>query len=265
MATLYAEILMNIQQATVTATIPGYSIVPQKAWMSDDRRVFYFSHDGKPISVSLPCEIVENVNISSELSTWRLPLKKNCSIHLSTDPNGDPWAASSLTKDTLIACGYCNTPILSESPIWKDLPSESWAEMMDFWHCHKPETKELGKSQPSGYSAGESIKCSSGVAFVDERHIIMARADCNLHVGAYISASTISTSSSTLGSKKEACSFLAFISWQLTDTNVQDRRMHRQLEGLIMSNDCPPLSMFRGTSFIARHESWSLQDSMWHS
>lgn len=37
-------------------------------------------------------------------------------------------------------CSHCHKTLIQESQVQQlnDLPSESWAEMMDFWHCHKP-------------------------------------------------------------------------------------------------------------------------------
>ncbi|ODQ79410.1 hypothetical protein BABINDRAFT_167275 [Babjeviella inositovora NRRL Y-12698] len=42
-------------------------------------------------------------------------------------------------------CGKCNATILIDTQVtaFHDLPSELWLEMMDFWHCHKPETGEI--------------------------------------------------------------------------------------------------------------------------
>lgn len=41
-----------------------------------------------------------------------------------------------------MSCAVCRTPIIPNCgttiQTWKALPSETWAEMMDFWHCHKP-------------------------------------------------------------------------------------------------------------------------------
>lgn len=43
--------------------------------------------------------------------------------------------------------------------MWKDLPSGNWAEMMDFWHCHKPDPEgghEHGDGEgEGGLDAGE--------------------------------------------------------------------------------------------------------------
>jgi len=33
---------------------------------------------------------------------------------------------------------------------WKDLPSADWAEMMDLWHCHKPDKHENGHEDENG-------------------------------------------------------------------------------------------------------------------
>jgi hypothetical protein len=47
---------------------------------------------------------------------------------------------SSITSTAHFQCKCCKSKLISLEIIatWKALPSETWAEMMDFWHCHKP-------------------------------------------------------------------------------------------------------------------------------
>lgn len=55
-----------------------------------------------------------------------------------------PWTATDLRAEPgkfSLRC-QCDSKIVNSPSIfeWKALPSENWAEMMDFWHCHKPDT-----------------------------------------------------------------------------------------------------------------------------
>jgi len=80
---------------------------------------------------------------------------------------------------------------------WKDLPSENWAEMMEFWHCHKPEPQhhetkqDVGGGRNSqegraaqesltarGYGANAAITAQRGVGFVDVMAFSFAEDDC---------------------------------------------------------------------------------------
>lgn len=51
--------------------------------------------------------------------------------------------SSSSTADRFsFDCSQCHAPIIADTKVtaFHDLPSELWQEMMDYWHCHKPET-----------------------------------------------------------------------------------------------------------------------------
>ncbi|CCC72207.1 hypothetical protein NCAS_0J02280 [Naumovozyma castellii] len=52
-------------------------------------------------------------------------------------------------------CLKCNTPVISTSNINKinELPSEFWMELMDYWHCHKP---QVGDNELLDYSVGRN-------------------------------------------------------------------------------------------------------------
>jgi len=70
---------------------------------------------------------------------------------------------------------------------WKDLPSENWAEMMDFWHCHKPTEHEshAGHSDEEtatankGYAANSKFTAQNKVGFVDLTTFLLDAKDCN--------------------------------------------------------------------------------------
>lgn len=68
--------------------------------------------------------------------------------------------------------------------MWKDLPSGNWADMMDFWHCHKPETEfkqtDAGNKYvglQGGYAAVE------GTALVELTYFLVAKGNCGSAVG----------------------------------------------------------------------------------
>lgn len=68
-----------------------------------------------------------------------------------------PWSTNYLStfnsSSSEFSCLHCGNQLLSCQQIntWKSLPSETWAEMMDFWHCHKPSdpTEKSSSFNPS--------------------------------------------------------------------------------------------------------------------
>jgi hypothetical protein len=64
---------------------------------------------------------------------------------------------------------------------WKDLPSENWAEMMEFWHCHKPhdhDAKDEDSLGKKGYGASSAIAAQPSVGLVDQTSFLVSEVDC---------------------------------------------------------------------------------------
>ena len=111
-----------------------------------------------------------------------------------------PWMAGDMGSYTRLGCRGCEKVVLDCAPalksgdtssgwVWKDLPSGNWAEMMDFWHCHKPDTHdhddgdhtvsiEERNSQVKGYGAANQVVASSGTGLVDVATFLVAEEDC---------------------------------------------------------------------------------------
>ncbi|ODM15116.1 hypothetical protein SI65_09355 [Aspergillus cristatus] len=111
-----------------------------------------------------------------------------------------PWMAGDMGSYTRLGCRGCGKVVLDCAPapapgdtgsgwVWKDLPSGNWAEMMDFWHCHKPDTHdhdhgdhtvsiEERNSQVKGYGAANQVVASSGTGLVDVATFLVAEGDC---------------------------------------------------------------------------------------
>lgn len=61
-----------------------------------------------------------------------------------------PWTAKEISNaQGDFKCKKCNSEIIKHSKIQKvhPMPSELWSEMMEFWHCHKPNEGEEFLSQ----------------------------------------------------------------------------------------------------------------------
>jgi len=187
---LYAELLLNIRQVTFFATLPSVANGSTKLDLSADRRYLSVLHDGARATLELPCQVAE---IDCPLPTaglkelsFRLPVAGDA--HATTGP-GDLeeentiWPASVLSAEIQLACRSCKRIIVKNTvSTWKDLPSENWAEMMDFWHCHKPDVKGAVKvssdASAKGYAAFNTLEPKSGAAFVDTLHFRLASSDC---------------------------------------------------------------------------------------
>ena len=192
---IYAELLSNIRQISIIAVLPTPSNNKTNAALSLDRQQIILQHEGMTTSLKIPGQVDSNAQLQTptlgktELS-WRLPLAGNQPSRPESQDAETPWPARDLDGAEL-SCRECKAPLVKKGSvkIWKDLPSENWAEMMEFWHCHKPDDEPSGhegqdhshSNDPNadkGYGANSKFVATSGVGFVDLTTFLLAESDC---------------------------------------------------------------------------------------
>ncbi|KXH64644.1 hypothetical protein CNYM01_06646 [Colletotrichum nymphaeae SA-01] len=212
--TIYAELLTNIRQLSVAVTLPSSAGGQTRALIAPNGETLHIHHAGTETSFPLPGRVLAQTGAPTALPTprssasssasqtlsWRLPLAdspvaRSSSTSLADDPV--PWTARDLLPGSAVACRRCAAVVVlgGKAGEWKDLPSENWAEMMDFWHCHKPSTDHEdehehgvngeGKEKDDhehltrrGYGANSSIAAQPGVGMVDLTSFLFCEADC---------------------------------------------------------------------------------------
>lgn len=222
---LYAELLANIFQTRLFVTIqhPSQSRPSISLDLDSSRSVVIISHNGEKFSLQLPSRVSESsqhalksqsagvvhsngTGQSEETEfSFRLPIaaetraaKERAALN---DCHGIqvPWTAKDMGPKTNIRCRVCSNSLLIPRPdvnlIWKDLPSSDWAEMMDLWHCHKPDAPQTAEDENAathggnpgkgdaienvkGYGAANRVACSPGTVFVNVISFIVAENDC---------------------------------------------------------------------------------------
>lgn len=195
---IYAEHLINIRTLTIQVSLETPSHAGTKATISADGSTLSISHESDIASIELPVNIAgEN---DKELSipatptndlSLRLRIDNNTGGSLQNSQSSEtiiPWTATSLSNQVELRCKECNAVVVPRDKIqiWKDLPSEGWAEMMEFWHCHKPNEPHDHEHQTDkkGYSADSTLAITPSVGLVNATNFIIADTDCqNIKVG----------------------------------------------------------------------------------
>ncbi|CAN9235867.1 unnamed protein product [Alternaria alternata] len=202
--TLYAELLLHIRTVTLFASLRTNFSRSTDAKLSSDGSYITVSHEGQSASIRLPVNIEGGGEAALELPsqpptkelTLRLQLEEREGSDLlgalqreDRQANIVPWDGASLNdaQDVELTCKSCEGVIVSKGKIrqWKDLPNENWAEMMDFWHCHKPDEHHLHDHShdevvgQKGYAAGNRLQAVDGVGFVDLASFLLAEQDCD--------------------------------------------------------------------------------------
>lgn len=190
---IYAELLLNIRQISASALLPSESNETTSLTLSSDRNFLSLEHNGETARLRLPAPVRDGFGPraspgSTRNISLRLPIAEETAVRIGStliySASSSVWTASWMRQNTQIACQSCQSLLVKESvKTWKDLPSENWAEMMDFWHCHKPDTEDsLGKATgpQKGYGAANGIGPTAGVALVDAMYLHLLHPDCNV-------------------------------------------------------------------------------------
>ena len=193
--TVYSELLSNLRKLSIVASLPSPSDSTTSASISEDGSVLTVSHRGDCQLLDLPA-IPQRSALAiprqpSTVLTWRLrlPPSDGAPRRFALEDQAPPWSARDLRVGSPINCRTCGECIVSQGSIleWKDLPSDNWAEMMEFWHCHKPvdhsnPAEEANGDQTTtnkGYGANNVISAQRGVGLVDVTSLVLSTADCS--------------------------------------------------------------------------------------
>lgn len=190
--TIHAEYLTHVRTMNITATLPS-PVTPQtSARITDGGESIILRHNGQQHLIALPgkpkitgsLDCAPRYGASARLE-YRIPSEPWALSHPGSQTHTVPWSATMLGAQAELICRSCRSVIVQRGSIiqWKDLPSEGWAEMMDFWHCHKPDDHgQEGHYHASigtkGYAAAGRLVAKPGVGFVDVLSFLLAETDC---------------------------------------------------------------------------------------
>lgn len=199
---IYAEFLPRLGRISVVIHLPTQSTHKTKVLVSRDGLHLIVDHDGASTKLRLPVKTrIAGEHLPGEVKpghikiSWRLfPTPVEAQAAQNIVPDSVPWSAADLKPGLRVACRACDETIVAGETVktFKDLPSENWAEMMEFWHCHKPTDVHstgtaAGDAQNKasevdlasrGYGANSIISAQNSVGFVDLMTILFSQNDC---------------------------------------------------------------------------------------
>ena len=191
---LYAEYLPNLRQINVFVTLPSPSWEWTRAYKALPNAIEVIHRigpaDDLSVSMSLPFVLKEaNCAEYDRGSLFQLPVSQGAT-HLSWRLDADRsyslldkssmeiWSERVLKAEAQVACAKCSHPLTKGINEWKNLPSAGWADMMDLWHCHKPDVprqNKKGVGSTKGYATAKVLKPSEDCALVDGCSFYFAR------------------------------------------------------------------------------------------
>ncbi|KAI9662143.1 MAG: hypothetical protein M1831_002839 [Alyxoria varia] len=214
---LYAELLFNIQSITLFASLNSPSTLtrPTTASLYTNGSTLTIAHDNQSASITLPAPNIGKAEGELPMPagrpkdvTLRLQVDGETARKVTEGSGGDgggnlvPWGARDLAgADVKVGCRCCGVKLVGGGgdgneaegaaregadgvKEWRDLPSESWADMMEFWHCHKPDlgddvdgSHKNADVHEKGYAASNAIRAVRGVGLVDMSSFLLHEKD----------------------------------------------------------------------------------------
>lgn len=194
---LYAELLPNLRRISLAVSFPSPTDATTRVTLASNGITVEVAHHGETSRLELPAKAALGASnlmtpkYGDTTLTWRLEIASpDQSDDLPLQRNAALWSATELDTGYGVACRKCGNYIVGEGVLeeWKDLPSENWAEMMEFWHCHKPDDHShqddtTGKADDKslatrGYGASSAISAQQRVGLVDLTTLLFAETDC---------------------------------------------------------------------------------------
>ncbi|AMD20968.1 HEL313Wp [Eremothecium sinecaudum] len=178
----YAEHLPRIGSVSVIIESNDSKVLVKNV---DPNQLTVQDGDDSKITINLPCEVqVDNtpqLSYQGKDCVIRLKAKINSSnVYLDRASNfmvafshRSKWNKSDLSKGFEFECSECGAVLLSKFEFNRvlDMPSEFWAEFMDYWHCHKPHIDS--KAHTDYKTKYNSLKPKEGELLVGDSFLLL--------------------------------------------------------------------------------------------
>ena len=178
--TIYAEYLPNISQISLHVTLSTVINDKTTIKLDTDCRILCLRHHENEVSLLLPCQVAPETlaqvsQLNSMCFSFRLQAAQTGRVRERSPYSAEdevPWSAERLDANSKAACRFCKATIIAgQIKFWRNLPSDHWIEMMDFWHCHKPnseiEGSQIDEDASKAYIASDKLTVRSGVGLVN--------------------------------------------------------------------------------------------------
>ncbi|KAK9248916.1 ubiquitin-conjugating enzyme E2-binding protein [Lipomyces tetrasporus] len=150
----YAELLPHISQ--ITLTMWPLTVVPSHLTRLSSSKIYIkTTSDSAARTIVLPGRTAKDAPLSLQQSCQLNSNNKTGSLRVKAEREErkehiSPLPARQLSGCKSVQCSECGVVLLKDNMKYLDLPSENWYEMLDYWHCHKPDHQH-------GYEGGNAI------------------------------------------------------------------------------------------------------------
>lgn len=162
----FTEYLPRLNSISVVSDVPDNTTLEDISGVSlnSSMELSIQLKQSSPIKIKSPIPIndlkVSGVKLVNNTLSFSIKLSEFTQETLPfTEQTIDQWSCKDLSRTPEIngrhsfkfICNNCKFLLIESYGFnFKDMPSELWYEMMDFWHCHKPDNHEEHKKDYKG-------------------------------------------------------------------------------------------------------------------
>ncbi|KAK9237609.1 ubiquitin-conjugating enzyme E2-binding protein [Lipomyces kononenkoae] len=175
----FAELLPHIAQ--ISLTISPLDAVPIHFTRISSSKLYVKATSESAASIiTLPGSTTKDVPISLQQLCQLNSDIKTGSVRLKAERDEReehivPLSARQLSDCKAVQCRECGADLLKDNVKFLDLPSENWYELLDYWHCHKPDHDHGHGAQNS--ISKHALKPRKSLALVGLAHIMTIKDD----------------------------------------------------------------------------------------
>jgi HECT-like Ubiquitin-conjugating enzyme (E2)-binding len=165
MIKFFAEGLPRLGVVNIQIRLDTPSKESTKLSTKENDRNAILHHDGTTHPISLPSPssstkditpLLNQTTITCRVSTFSSLVDEAPAFLLSADDINLKWS-----RGADLSCAKCHRIIVQNQPLrWKDLPSDSWEEYSDYWHCHpgSPHSHSHSQNHADNHSLTQPAK-----------------------------------------------------------------------------------------------------------
>ncbi|KAK9374754.1 ubiquitin-conjugating enzyme E2-binding protein [Lipomyces chichibuensis] len=175
----YAELLPRISHITLTIS-PLVAVPSHLTRISSSKIYMKITPDSAASILTLPGRAAKDVPISLQQLCELNSNKKDGSLRVKAEREAraehiTPLSAKQLSDSKSVQCNECGAVLVKENMKYLDLPSENWYELMDYWHCHKPNHHHGNESENA--VTKDALKPRKSLALVGLTHVMVVNDD----------------------------------------------------------------------------------------
>jgi len=180
----FAEALQKLGVLSITVALDTPSNADTAAFVTEGRSEAVLHHDGHDFNIPLPVPSIKSQTTTFPFGRQTIELRAAMKRDMTQHPGIPLLSAEDVQlrwdNDRHISCRACRRLIVVPHTIrWRELPSQSWIEFSDYWHCHSGSSHSYASCDHEVKRVGDlpTLRAFPGTAFVGLIYLVVNFSD----------------------------------------------------------------------------------------